>query len=327
MRDGVGAATALAFTPFDGVCQGQDRWTEEAGPSGIEPNVKHKLMQKRQQNKTPVSNNRLAFTLIELLVVIAIIAILAALLLPALSKAKEKAKAIACLSNMKQVSLATKMYVDDSRGKLMPLWRQPGNTAFDPYVYDPATYIVQNANGLFWEDALRLGGYARNGKVFDCPSMTHLASKSIGGSISTNHTLGIGMNYPEFGYCVVVSDTRPNLRKETQVQKPSGAMIFADAGAVTTTTVNLGADDWVPDIQYDAASLQWSGGGVSYYRVPSDGDFSTGDSRSLGRHNKRCNFGFFDGHATALKNSMAGYKYPRTSDTALWARDHYSLNP
>ena len=96
---------------------------------------------------------------------------------------------------------------------------------------------------------------------------------------------------------------------------------------MTTTTVNLGADDWVPDIQYDAASLQWSGGGVSYYRVPSDGDFSTGDSRSLGRHNKRCKFGFFDGHATALKNSMAGYKYPRTSDTALWARDHYSLNP
>ena len=210
------------------------------------------------------------FTLIELLIVIAIIAILAAMLLPALNATRDKARAITCLNQLKQLNYAFSGYLSDNNDMFMPYW-DSGATANKPN-------IVR---------VLVTGSYAVP-KMFLCPgntkrdpAITRRFTQVAVKYFNYHNNLGTAQDcYPDYGYnfnylgrtnAVMNSQSR----KATSIKPPSQMLMLGECGAG-------GSEKTGRDLLRDSYSIA-----------------------SLGilvlRHTKGVNISFVDGHSAYIK--------------------------
>ena len=241
-------------------------------------------------------NRKNHFTLIELLVVIAIIAILASMLLPALNKARERAHAIKCVSNLRSIGTASLSYQDDNSGYLLPYTVKIGET--DNYTW---RYVLVN------------GKYLPNTAVMHCPSNrndnpTSLGNKSL--YIYPN-SYAIGYGNPRFH-----SANGSRCKKIMNVKNPSRKIFIADTARYQLSLLINDGPNWPASKSENYGEMHFP-----YISWDWNGEIGWGANSNFPkywimhpRHSNQANCLAYDGHVMSVRMTQILANPPTSND-------------
>jgi len=263
-------------------------------------------------------NRRSGFTLIELLVVIAIIAILAAILFPVFAQAREKARAVSCLSNTKQIGLASMMYAQDNDETLVP--------AGNRYLHSESNwekctggYETGQRGWVDWE--VPLDPYIKNTQVFSCPDLASYPCEGYAMNVESSNDDYPGSPSPPgvWGYDTQDNTPSPN----TGVPQVTLATVVAPAECLFIYDSHDSALEQVfatgikPDGYPDTESWEWMDSWLQADKAGLATDDVLLKDYPIGpwRHTEMLNILWLDGHSKSMWVSSLQQKNLCIEDT------------